>query len=547
MAGAMTRYAHTCEDGHSWVEQEDGGVSPSWGMGLTSVRFEQGPRACPEPARDDGRYECGGCGGRFYMGHGTPGVMSDPWNYDPRCKPPEPACGKPPVRTERWVEGAGRGKTRTFGGWEEILPEPLTNATVEGMIASAGNPEPQEVPMTTKPETAAQTVVVCGPNLSSAAQRKGDLHVHAEGCGDLKHYGPGRKFGGDTNGEQETKLRVNDKTEVAESVYSDHIEEGGDTAADYLSSFHFAPCVKLPEVAATPNEQAERIAEEYTSEELAAARKLIEAKTVEERVEQARKMLDGGDAEGALGTLLAPKPETVTLIAKSSAKTPWHFQADGARTLCGVSVAAAGAHFQIESDCDPRTVRLLGRPVCSNCAAKFNNGNTTTEEVNMSTTAATASTEARPDPKPSGRTGTRSSSGPGRGHAAPTPTATTPAKTTKAKATIDIDDGLDKALIAQVKKALKKPELTSPPSGSYTIIRSDGYKVGGYRPLSRKGLCVMLPAAVSAVKQAIKGADVEKFEKNVYRSRVYLTKAEQVPEVVKLLVSAAKEAVAADK
>jgi hypothetical protein len=100
---------HTCEDGHSWREQADGGVSPSWGCALTSVHFAgHDQRWCPEPARDEeGRFECPGCGGRFWSGHGTPGVMADPWTYDERCVPAPPACGKPPVRTRRWDDDAG--------------------------------------------------------------------------------------------------------------------------------------------------------------------------------------------------------------------------------------------------------------------------------------------------------------------------------------------------------------------------------------------------------------------------------------------------------
>lgn len=523
MADTMT-LAHTCEDGHTWIEQDDGGVSPSWGYGLTSVRYEQGPRACPEPARDgDGQYECAGCGGRFYCGHGTPGVMSDPWNYDPACQPPEPACGKSPARTERWIEGTGRGETRVLARWEEISPDALTNATAEGMIASASNPEPQEVPMTTKPETtAAQTVVVCGPNLSSVAQRKGDLHVHAEGCGDLKHYGPGRKFGGDTNGEQEAKLRVSDLTEIAEHCYSDQIAESGDHAEEYLSSFHFAPCVKLPETAPTP------ISDETLDT-------LARAGVQPERIEAMR----------------ANRPETVTLTSKGGnalKKGAWHMRnADSATvtTLCGLVLqedTAGGISVHIVPDIDRRVVRYQNQPVCSNCSAQFNNGNTTTEEVNMSTTAATASTEAKPDPKnktTGSGSGIKTQSGPGRGSATRSSGAA-PAAKTETAADPAVEEGLDKALIAQIKRAVPKHELKTAPSGAYTVVKTDGLKIATLHPQGRKGALVLLAVSPSKVKQTVKGADVEKYEKNVIKSRVYITTSAQAEQVARVLAEEAK-------
>jgi len=96
---------HTCAAGHSWIEQPDGTVSPSWGYGGTHASFpDHDPATCPEPERDEhGRYGCPGCGGRFYTGHGEPGVMCDPWNYEEGCTPPPPACRTPAARTSRWM------------------------------------------------------------------------------------------------------------------------------------------------------------------------------------------------------------------------------------------------------------------------------------------------------------------------------------------------------------------------------------------------------------------------------------------------------------
>lgn len=124
-AGIGESLLHECEDGHTWTEQADGGVSPSWAMALTSVHYPGwDPRACPEPDRNaDGTITCSGCGERYYICHGTPGVMCDPWNYDKRCQPAPPCCGKPPVKTFRWSPGdRRRGEP---GGWLEITERQL--------------------------------------------------------------------------------------------------------------------------------------------------------------------------------------------------------------------------------------------------------------------------------------------------------------------------------------------------------------------------------------------------------------------------------------
>lgn len=95
-------------------------------------------------------------------------------------------------------------------------------------------------------------VRVCGPNLRD--QSKGQFHVHADGCADLSKYGPGRKNGGDRNGEDEMVLDANSKLRVAEWVYDDcacdENEWNSEGYWEYLKyavqDFHFAPCVKLP-------------------------------------------------------------------------------------------------------------------------------------------------------------------------------------------------------------------------------------------------------------------------------------------------------------
>lgn len=104
---------HWCEDGHYWTEQPDGGVSPSWGYGLTSIKYPgHDPKTCPEPERGhsiyDGHgpyhgYQCPTCLTVHYCGGCLRGVRTDPWNTpDPECAPPAPACGKPAVRSAEW-------------------------------------------------------------------------------------------------------------------------------------------------------------------------------------------------------------------------------------------------------------------------------------------------------------------------------------------------------------------------------------------------------------------------------------------------------------
>jgi len=97
-------------------------------------------------------------------------------------------------------------------------------------------------------------VTVFGPNLTSVAQRRGDMHVHATSCADCGHYGPGRKFGGEDGG---WDLKVADAKELVWAVYGDMISENPDGDwTDYLSDLYFAPCVKLPHDASTAATEA---------------------------------------------------------------------------------------------------------------------------------------------------------------------------------------------------------------------------------------------------------------------------------------------------
>jgi len=95
-------------------------------------------------------------------------------------------------------------------------------------------------------------VRIMGPNLNSAAQAKGDFHVHADGCGDCSKYGPGRKFGGGLNGEKEMLVKDATVRSIILAVYDNGIidesvgEYGGtrESVTDsFRCDFYFAPCV----------------------------------------------------------------------------------------------------------------------------------------------------------------------------------------------------------------------------------------------------------------------------------------------------------------
>jgi len=87
-------------------------------------------------------------------------------------------------------------------------------------------------------------VVIFGPNLRD--QSKGTFHVHAKGCAHAKHYGPGKRFGGDDFGDY--VFEADTTEDVVEDIYGDQLNETpGDRAElinDWHSDFYFAPCVK---------------------------------------------------------------------------------------------------------------------------------------------------------------------------------------------------------------------------------------------------------------------------------------------------------------
>lgn len=86
-------------------------------------------------------------------------------------------------------------------------------------------------------------VTICGPNLQD--QSKGQFHIHAAGCADLKrhaHREPEYRHG--------WTISAASQLDVAAEVYSDIMaeHEGADDGLDkpeaYVSEFHFFPCTK---------------------------------------------------------------------------------------------------------------------------------------------------------------------------------------------------------------------------------------------------------------------------------------------------------------
>jgi hypothetical protein len=109
-------FLYVCAEGHTWIAQTDGGVSPSYGYGGTSHTWPgYEPTTCPEPkhhASGHG-YVCPSCGEHFYAG-----------GCSKAHRPPEPACRKPPVATFVWRTGNSR--KGISGGWIDVTTRQLT-------------------------------------------------------------------------------------------------------------------------------------------------------------------------------------------------------------------------------------------------------------------------------------------------------------------------------------------------------------------------------------------------------------------------------------
>jgi len=82
-----------------------------------------------------------------------------------------------------------------------------------------------------------QSVTIIGPNLRD--QSKGQFHVHAAGCGDIR-----KQANRDPEFRNGWTIEATSLVEICDDVYPpDDFEcESG----QFIGEFHFAPCVKLP-------------------------------------------------------------------------------------------------------------------------------------------------------------------------------------------------------------------------------------------------------------------------------------------------------------
>lgn len=91
-------------------------------------------------------------------------------------------------------------------------------------------------------------VYVVGPNLND--QSKGQFHVHAAGCADLKRMA--RCDGAYREELTHEPVDLETQEAVARHVYDNGIMEEGETGLDYLSEFHFFPCCERMPLGGAP-------------------------------------------------------------------------------------------------------------------------------------------------------------------------------------------------------------------------------------------------------------------------------------------------------
>lgn len=98
--------------------------------------------------------------------------------------------------------------------------------------------------------TTGRKIVICGPNLHT---RDATFHVHAPGCGDLKHYGRGGRRGGEDKGWEVEIESADIAFGASRAVYEDHISDYGyeydsPDAIKYwhecANDFKIFPCVR---------------------------------------------------------------------------------------------------------------------------------------------------------------------------------------------------------------------------------------------------------------------------------------------------------------
>jgi len=121
-AGVPPMLLHECAAGHHWREQPDDGVSPSYGLAGTSIKFDGWePSRCPEPARlhvpgdlvaQRRGIACASCGHIALPFDMLAGLSCTPWRLAEEFRatghvhdPPLPACGLPAVKTMAFTDG----------------------------------------------------------------------------------------------------------------------------------------------------------------------------------------------------------------------------------------------------------------------------------------------------------------------------------------------------------------------------------------------------------------------------------------------------------
>lgn len=116
-------------------------------------------------------------------------------------------------------------------------------------------------------------VTIIGPNLRK--QDKGQFHVHAEGCADIRRD---PKRYGYVFASPHWTIDADTQYAVVEEIFSDMIFHNDmSPAEDYLSEVHFAPCVKLPLGKPTPKDEPEPETPAVERERMAKARAQIDA------------------------------------------------------------------------------------------------------------------------------------------------------------------------------------------------------------------------------------------------------------------------------
>lgn len=148
---------HTCEDGHRWQVHPNGTVSPGmYGLGGTEETWPgYDPLTCPDPEHfhSDGwapRVKCPGCGEVRAPHDLLAGVSCEPWVLFEEEKrtghkhtAPLPACGKPPVSTQRWMEIKTTLYKEVKGTFKKVIGWTRGWVPAEDAPALEGTPPPE--------------------------------------------------------------------------------------------------------------------------------------------------------------------------------------------------------------------------------------------------------------------------------------------------------------------------------------------------------------------------------------------------------------------